>query len=67
MPDLAAVELSIPAEQIPDPAKPLVVPVDSPVVSSTRRFIPWSVVVNPTLLNLVPPPPGMQASWVRIP
>ena len=66
MPDLTAAELSIPAEQSPDPAKSLVVPVDSAVVSSTRRFIPWSVVVNPALLNLPPPPPGMQASWVQI-
>ena len=67
MPDLAAAELSIPAEQHPDPAKPLVIPVDSTVVGSTRRFIPWSVVVNPALLNLPPPPPGMQPSWVQIP
>ena len=44
MPDLAAAELSIPAEQLPDPAKPLVIPVDSTVVGSTLRFIPWSVV-----------------------
>ena len=42
MPDLTAAELSIPAEQSPDPAKSLVVPVDSAVVSSTRRFIPRS-------------------------
>ena len=67
MPDLAAAELSIPAEQHPDPAKPLVIPVDSTVVGSTRRFIPWSAVGNPALLNLPPPPPGMQPSWVQIP
>ena len=52
MPGLTAAELNISAEQNPDPAKPLVVPVDSPVVSSTRRFIPWSTVVNPGILNL---------------
>ena len=57
MPDLTAAELSIPAEQHPDPAKPLVIPVDSTVVGSTRRFIPWSAVGNPALLNLPPPPP----------
>ncbi|EOD25735.1 hypothetical protein EMIHUDRAFT_205830 [Emiliania huxleyi CCMP1516] len=67
MPDLAAAELSIPAEQHPDPAKPLVIPVDSTVVGSTLRFIPWSVVGNPAFLNLPPPPPGMQPSWVQIP
>ena len=67
MPDLTAAELSIPAEQIPDPAKPLIVPVDSTVVSSTRRCIPWSVVPNPAALYLPPPPLGMQASWVQIP
>ena len=67
MPDLAVAELSIPAEQNPDPAKALVVPVDSTVVASTRRFIPWSAVGNPAFLNLPPPPPGMQASWVQIP
>jgi len=38
MPDLAAAELSIPAEQIPDPAKPLVVPVDTTVVSSELLY-----------------------------
>ena len=62
MPDLTAAELSIPTEQNPDPAKPLVVPVDSPVVSSTRRFIPdaWEEfcgVMNTTPLR--------QASYVR--
>ena len=67
MPDLTAAELSIPAEQHPDPAKPLVIPVDSTVVGSTLRFIPWSVVGNPALLQLPPPPPGMQPSWVQIP
>ena len=67
MPDLTAAELSIPAEQQPDPAKPLVIPVDSTVVGSTRRFIPWSAVGNPALLNLPPPPPGMQPAWVQIP
>jgi hypothetical protein len=67
MPDLTAAELSIPAEQHPDPAKPLVIPVDSTVVGSTLRFIPWSVVGNPAFLNLPPPPPGMQPSWVQIP
>ena len=67
MPDLTAAELSIPAEQHPDPAKPLVIPVDSTVVGSTMRFIPWSVVGNPAFLNLPPPPPGMQPSWVQIP
>ena len=67
MPDLTAAELSIPAEQHPDPAKPLVIPVDSTVVGSTMRFIPWSVVGNPALLQLPPPPPGMQPSWVQIP
>ena len=67
MPDLTAAELSIPAEQQPDPAKPLVIPVDSTVVGSTLRFIPWSVVGNPAFLNLPPPPPGMQPSWVQIP
>ena len=54
MPDLTAAELSIPAEQHPDPAKPLVIPVDSTVVGSTLRFIPWSVVGNPAFLNLPP-------------
>ena len=48
-------------------AKPLVMPVDSTVVGSTRRFIPWSAVGNPAFLNLPPPPPGMQPSWVQIP
>ncbi|EOD05959.1 hypothetical protein EMIHUDRAFT_219680 [Emiliania huxleyi CCMP1516] len=67
MPDLTAAELSIPAEQHPDPAKPLVIPVDSTVVGSTLRFIPWSVVGNPAFLQLPPPPPGMQPSWVQIP
>jgi len=67
MPDLTAAELSIPAEQHPDPAKPLVIPVDSTVVGSTMRFIPWSVVGNPALLQLPPPPPGMQPSWAQIP
>ena len=66
MPDLTVAELSIPTEQIPDPAKPLVLPVNSPVVASTRRFIPWSTVVNPGILNLPAPPPGMQAAWVQI-
>ena len=51
MPDLAVAELSIPAEQNPDPAKSLVVPVDSTVVASTRRFIPWSAVGNPAFLE----------------
>ncbi len=67
MPDLTAAELSIPAEQHPDPAKPLVIPVDSTVVGSTLRFIPWSAVGNPAFLNLPPPPPGMQPAWVQIP
>jgi len=66
MPDLAVAELSIPTEQIYDPAKPLVLPVNSPVVASTRRFIPWSTVSNPGILNLPAPPPGMQAAWVQI-
>ena len=66
MPDLTVAELGIPTEQIYDPAKPLVLPVNSPVVASTRRFIPWSTVSNPGILNLPAPPPGMQAAWVQI-
>ncbi|EOD33432.1 hypothetical protein EMIHUDRAFT_229798 [Emiliania huxleyi CCMP1516] len=47
MPDLAAAELSIPAEQIPDPAKPLVVPVDTTVVSSELLYSGDASVVGP--------------------
>ena len=66
MPDLTVAELGIPTEQIYDPAKPLVLPVNSPVVASTRHFIPWSTASNPGILNLPAPPPEMQAAWVQI-
>ena len=67
MPDLAAAELSIPAEQIPDPAKPLVVPVDSTVVASTRRSFHgwrWAIQPFPTSSLLLQ---GCKRPWVQIP
>ncbi|EOD22662.1 hypothetical protein EMIHUDRAFT_116600 [Emiliania huxleyi CCMP1516] len=54
MPALAAAELSIPAEQHPDPAKPLVIPVDSTAFGG----------LYPALHSVVC---GMQPSWVQIP
>ena len=62
MPDLAAAELSIPAEQIPDPAKPLVVPVDTTVVSSELLYSAFHSMGDSGQSSCAPIPWGA-SSW----